>query len=233
MSSMPPAQLVQHLSAELSPMLAVAGFELVDVEFESAGGLVVRILVDLAEISDGPFGRIDLEGVSQATRLIDTHLDAADPIEQAFTLEVSSPGLERPLRTPAHFARFIGTEIAVKTVVGTPGERRIAGTLIEADPDAEGGFAVASRAGEQRIAYSSIDRARTVFRWGEEIGPGETASGQPRKKGALPKGQRPLHPKSAQAEAGALASRSPQIDKQLSTGRLARTTEPENPEVTS
>ncbi len=233
MSSMPPAQLAQHLSAELGPMLAESGFELVDVEFESAGGLVVRILVDLAEIAEGPFGRIDLEGVSQATRLIDAHLDASDPIEQAFTLEVSSPGLERPLRTPAHFARFIGSEIAVKTVPGTPGERRIAGTLMQADPDPEGGFAVADRTGEHRVAYASVDRARTVFRWGEEIGPGETASGQPRKKGALPKGQRPVHPKAKQAEASALASRSPQIDTELSTGRPARTTETENPEVTS
>ncbi len=265
MSSMLPATLAQHLAAELGPMLAQAGFELVDVELDSVGGgSVVRVLVDLAHIAPGPFGRIDLEGVSSATRLIDTHLDAADPIEQAFTLEVSSPGLERPLRTPSHFARFVGSEISVKTVAATPGERRRTGILTSADAHDEGTITLTDRTGDHVIAYASIDRARTVFKWGEQIGTGETASGQPRKKGTLPKGQRPLHPKAAEAqaaaaclgalpdddesaetletahpglltaqpEAGALASRSPQ-HRLATPGHHARPTEHENPEVTS
>jgi ribosome maturation factor RimP len=74
------------------------------------------------------------------------------------TLEVSSPGVERPLRTPEHFRRFVGKEVAVKAKPGTEGERRLAGVLEAAD---EEGVVVAGR----RLAYAEIERARTVFVW--------------------------------------------------------------------
>ena len=88
--------------------------------------------------------------------------ETADPVDGAYTLEVSSPGLERPLRTPAHFLRFVGTDISVKLLAGTPGERRRQGRLEAADPDAGGAITVDG----QSVAYASIDRARTVFVWG-------------------------------------------------------------------
>jgi ribosome maturation factor RimP len=199
--------LASGLFEQLTPILAAEQYELVDVEVENvAGGSVLRILLDRAE--DHPLGRrIDLEGVAAATRFIDAHFEANDPISEAFTLEVSSPGLERPLRTPAHFLRYIGAEVSVKTTPGTPGERRLQGILTAADPDSSGTVTIDAR----MVAYGDIDRARTVFRWGEEeaLAPGRTA---PRKKGALPKGQRPEHPKvksTAQVAASALASQAP------------------------
>ena len=174
----------------LGAPLESANFELVDVEIEAFGTAdgVVRVLVEHLVVKAGE-PRIDLNEVALATKLIDELIEAHDPIEQAFTLEVSSPGLERPLRTPAHFARFRDAEIAVKTVAGTPGERRVQGRLDACDAELSGSIVVAGRT----IAYSEIDRARTVFRWGEESLP--TSSGEPRKKGTLPKGQRPVHPK--------------------------------------
>jgi ribosome maturation factor RimP len=188
------------LFAFLEPLLTAAHYELVDVEFErSSAGSIVRCLLDRSvDHPDGP--RIDLDGVADATRLIDAAFEEHDPVAEAFTLEVSSPGLERPLKTPAHFQRHLSAEVAIKTIAGTPGERRIHGRLTSADAESTGGIVVAGpvdfqtgAAPETQISYASIDRARTVFRWGEEET--LTSSGAPRKKGALPKGQRPAHPK--------------------------------------
>ncbi len=132
----------------VEPSLAAEGFELVDVEHQ---GAVLRITVD------HPQG-IDLDGVTTATRLVSDLLDRTDLLGDRTTLEVSSPGLERTLRTPAHFRRFIGTEVTVKTRPGTEGERRVAGVLDAADDES---VTVAGR----RLAYSDIERARTVFVW--------------------------------------------------------------------
>ena len=129
--------------------LAAEGFELVDVERQ---GAVLRITVDLAD------GGVDLEGVTTATRLISDLLDSTDLIGDRTTLEVSSPGIERSLRTPEHFRRFIGTQVAVKTRPGTEGERRVDGVLESADDEE---VVVAGR----RLAYDDIERARTVFVW--------------------------------------------------------------------
>lgn len=185
-----PGDPIVAISVLLTEPLAQAHLELVDVEVEAIGTpqAVVRVLVEHLDAHPrGP--RIDLDGVAEATRIVDEVLEANDPISSAFTLEVSSPGLERPLRTPAHFVRFVDAEITVKTVPGTAGERRVQGRLESADADSAGSIVVAGR----EVSYASIERARTVFRWGEEAPP--TADGQPRKKGALPKGARPIHPK--------------------------------------
>jgi len=132
----------------VEPSLAAQGFELVDVDRQ---GSVLRVTVDRAE-------GIDLEGVTAATRLVSDLLDDTDLIGDRTTLEVSSPGIERALRTPEHFRRFVGTEVAVKTRPGTDGERRVDGVLESADDE---GVVVAGR----RLAYADIERARTVFVW--------------------------------------------------------------------
>jgi len=131
-----------------SPLTA-AGFELVDVERQ---GSVLRVTVDLL------VGGVDLEGVTTATRLVSDLLDNTDIIGDRTTLEVSSPGIERSLRTPEHFTRFVGTEVAVKTRPGTEGDRRVDGVLEVADA---GGVTVAGR----RLSYDDIERAHTVFIW--------------------------------------------------------------------
>ena len=133
----------------VQPPLTAEGCELIDVERQ---GPVLRITIDLIE------GGVDLEGVTAATRLVSDLLDSTDLIGDRTTLEVSRPGIERTLRTPEHFRRFIGTQVAVKTRPGTEGERRVDGVLESAD---DGGVVVAGR----RLAYDDIERARTVFVW--------------------------------------------------------------------
>jgi ribosome maturation factor RimP len=136
--------------------LAAAGVELVDVELK---GQTLCVFVDR------PDGAIDLDGVTEATQLVSTVLDEHDPVPGHYTLEVSSPGVERPLRTPAHFRRFLGTTVAVRTHPGVEGDRRVEDVLTAADDD---GIVVGGRA----LRYADIERARTVFTWGPAPKPG-------------------------------------------------------------
>ena len=178
--------------ALLEAPLADAHFELVDVDCAGIGtaAAALRVFVELAE--NHPIGgRIDLDGVAAATRIVDEILDAdEDVIPGRYTLEVSSPGLERPVRTPAHFRRAIGSTITVKTVAGTPGERRIEGRLDDASIDSDEGIRIAGRV----IAYTEIDKARLVVSWGPPPKPGKDV-----------KAKRAPHPK-AVAAAAALAA---------------------------
>lgn len=132
----------------VEPLLAAHDVEVVDVE---QLGATLRVTVDRP-------GGIDLDAVSEATLIVSDALDRHDPIPGRYTLEVSSPGLERPLRTPAHFQRFVGTDVAVKTKADIEGDRRVEGTLESADDE---GVVVAGR----RLSYADIDKARTVFVW--------------------------------------------------------------------
>ena len=98
-------------------------------------------------------------------------LDELDPIPGRYTLEVSSPGVERTLRTPAHFVRAIGETVTVKTRPQVPGERRRRGVLVAADDDGLTLDVDGGPDGGIRLSYSDIDKARTVFVWGPEGGP--------------------------------------------------------------
>jgi ribosome maturation factor RimP len=161
----------EQFRALVAPLLEAAGFELYDVE---ETGAVLRVLVDRP-------GGIDLDAVAAATRLVADALDEADALEGPTTLEVSSPGLERPLRTPAHFAAAVGRKISVKTTPGTPGERRFDGILVEADEDS----ITVEGDGEVRVVgLDEVERARTVFEWGGQPRPGGPKASAKRPKGA-------------------------------------------------
>ena len=132
----------------LSPLLEARGLDLVDVELH---GSELTVFVDRS-------GGVDLEALGEATRAVSTALDEIDPLPGRYTLAVSSPGLERRLRTPAHFARAIGETVTVRVQGGTANVRRVSGTLVGPElPD-----------GSLRIAYDEIERARTVFVWGSQ-----------------------------------------------------------------
>ncbi len=148
----------------IESVLSTSGLELVDVQ---VGAGLVRVTVDRP-------GGVDLDALSEVNRDISAALDREDPISGGrYTLEVTSPGVERPLRTPEQFVRFIGSEVSVKTRPGTDGERRVTGRLAHAD----GSGVVITGAGlpddGRRLAYADIERARTTFEWGPTgSGPG-------------------------------------------------------------
>jgi ribosome maturation factor RimP len=154
--------MVQDLFAVLQPVVAAAGLDLVDVEMKSG---VLQVTVDRE-------GGVDLEALTDANRAVSTLLDEVDPIPGRYSLEVSSPGIERPLRTPAHFAKAVGSTVTVKTRPQVPGDRRLRGTLASSDDD---GFALAVEGSDEeprRLAYADVDRVRTVFVWGGQDTPG-------------------------------------------------------------
>lgn len=139
----------------VEPLVSEAGLEVYDVTHE---GGVLRVVVDRP-------GGVGLDDITGLTRQISAALDEADPIGAAYTLEVSSPGLERRLRRPQHFAGAIGTRVKVKTVPGSEGDRRAEGTIAEAGPES---FVIETSTGARRIAYDDVQRAQTVFEWGAE-----------------------------------------------------------------
>ena len=99
------------------------GFELVDVEMKHApGGTLVRLLVD----KEGGIGLEELQSVSEEVSAI---LDAEDPIRSSYTLEVSSPGLDRPLKTEADYRRFVGRLVKLSSYEVVEGRRHWTGRL--------------------------------------------------------------------------------------------------------
>jgi ribosome maturation factor RimP len=149
--------IVERVREIVEPLLARLALTLYDIELS---GSQLRITVTAP-------GGVDLEAISHATRLISVALDEHDPIPSKYTLEVSSPGLERPLRTPEHFADAVGLTVSVKTNARVDGERRIKGELAAADDQ---GIAI----GDQTLRYEDIEKARTVFEWGPAPKPGKT-----------------------------------------------------------
>jgi ribosome maturation factor RimP len=134
----------------VEPALAARGLYVFDVEYSGA-----RLLVSVDRD-----GGIDLEALTEANHIVSDLLDEHDPIpDDRFLLEVSSPGLERPLRTPEHFTHALGQTVNVKVKPDVDGERRHEGLLEAAD---ETGVTVGGR----RFSYDDIERARTVFVWG-------------------------------------------------------------------
>ena len=152
--------------------LATSGLELVDVEHT---GKLLRVTVDRP-------GGVDLDTISDASRLVSEALDRTDVVPGRYVLEVSSPGVERPLRTPEHFRRFVGTTVAVRTRPTADGDRRVQGELEVADDE---GVVVAGR----RLAYDDIERARTVFVWEPAAKPGKAGKSGKGGKGSGGKGK--------------------------------------------
>jgi ribosome maturation factor RimP len=145
----------------LASTVAHSGLELVDLEVRPG---LVRVVVD------GP-GGAGLDAIADATGAVSAVLDSHDPLPgHRYTLEVSSPGVERRLRTPAHFCRAVGENVSVRTVSGAAGAGRISGRLVAADEEGfvleVGGDAAGHGPSQVRLAYGDVERARTVFEWG-------------------------------------------------------------------
>ena len=149
----------EHLRALIEPALAAQGLELFDLQ---VGGGILRVLIDRE-------GGVDLATVTSATHELNRVLDESDPFPGRYTLEVSSPGIERPLRTPEHFQRAVGEIVKVRTHPEAEGERRVQGELVEAGPDAVL-IDVAGEDAPRRLTYGEIERARTVFDWERATG---------------------------------------------------------------
>jgi len=152
--------VAERVADAVAPVLSDLGLLLHDVEHS---GTSIRVVIDRD-------GGLDVDSLTTATKALSRLMDELDPLDGAYTLEVSSPGLERPLRTPAHFTRAVGSEVSVKTVPGSEGERRLVGTIAAADE--EGITLDVNDGGSRRLTYPEIEKARTTFAWGPAPKPG-------------------------------------------------------------
>jgi ribosome maturation factor RimP len=137
----------------------------------------MRVTLDTPPGSDAS---VDLDQLALATRLISRELDHEDPVPGKYTLEVTSPGVERSLRIPAHFQREIGKTVTVRLANVEAEQRRFEGVLVAAD-DTTATIRVAEgdEITDRVVELASIDRARTVFEWGPQPKPG--GKGAPKK----------------------------------------------------
>ncbi|HJO20495.1 MAG TPA: ribosome maturation factor RimP, partial [Acidimicrobiales bacterium] len=145
--------MTDRVGSLVAPLCDRVGVELLDIDYD---GGVVRVTVD------HPDG-VGMDAIAALTREVSRALDHEDPVKGRYTLEVSSPGLERTLRRPGHFVRAIGSTVTVKTLPGTDGDRRVQGILESAD---EGGITLRTAEDVVRVLrHDEIQKARTVFEW--------------------------------------------------------------------
>jgi ribosome maturation factor RimP len=153
--------VAERARSVLGPVLARDGYELVEVEWVRGGGrFTLRVFIDRP-------GGVNVDDCQLVSRTIEPILDVEDFIEPAYDLEVSSPGLDRPLRTPEHFARWAGQRVHVKaygpvagTTEGSPPRKNWTGTL---RGFAEGAVLVDVDGALHRIPHEQIAKANLEY----------------------------------------------------------------------
>jgi len=155
--------VVDKVRELIEPWLAAEQLELDDIEFNGSGaGRTLRVVVD----SDGP---LDLDRIADVSGGLGRLLDAETELDDPYQLEVTSPGLERALKTPRHFEKSIGREVSVK-VRRDDGTLAAKGVLRSAS---DSGAVVETADGEVAFAYGDVVKARTVFTWQAAPKPGK------------------------------------------------------------
>ncbi|AGB40674.1 hypothetical protein Halha_0701 [Halobacteroides halobius DSM 5150] len=121
---------VKDIVTELvKPIVANKGLELVDVEYQKEGeNWILRIYIDK---EDG----VTLENCQDVSRELSTQLDVEDPIDHSYMLEVSSPGIDRPLKKDKDFTRFTGELVEVSTYAPVNGKKELTGELLGLEED--------------------------------------------------------------------------------------------------
>jgi ribosome maturation factor RimP len=150
---------LEAVRTAVEPAIGALGCGLYDVEIAGAGkARTLRITIT------GEAG-VDLDTITEVTRAVSPIVDDTDALNGPFLLEVSSPGIERTLRTPAHYGGAVGEQVSVKFHTAA-GPRRVRGTLVEADDERV--IVETESSAREVIAYADITQARTVFEWGPE-----------------------------------------------------------------
>lgn len=149
----------ERLQDLLEPVLESLGYELVLLEYvPSPKNALLRLYIDVA-------AGITLEDCERVSKEVAATLDVEDPIRSAYRLEVSSPGLDRPLAKPAHFQRFTGEVARVQLLAPLNGRRRFVGKIQGADAVA---VKLETEEGLVELPLSEIERARLVPDYDQE-----------------------------------------------------------------
>jgi ribosome maturation factor RimP len=173
---------IESIRTFVAPLVASLGLDLYDVELTGAGhARSVRIVVDQAvgsgTVGSGTVGSgtggVDLDTIADATRLLAPALSAAAMLRDSDVLEVSSPGLERPLRRPEHYRSALGVLVSAKYLRdGETVRERATVTAVDDDGIELTPEGVEPGTAAVRLAYNEIVACRTVFEWGPAPRPG-------------------------------------------------------------
>ncbi len=158
------ADIAEQIWGLVGPYVAAEGVELDDVEV-LGGGKLLRIVVD----SDETLG---LDRITDLSRGISRLIENDDPFPGAYTLEVTSPGLERKLRRPEHFQKALNSDVHIKTFQKIEDDKHHRGALVAADAD---GIVIDVDGTDRRIEMTNVSSARTVFVWEKGKKPGKKA----------------------------------------------------------
>ncbi len=143
--------LRERLTALIEPLLGRMGYELVELEYAAGRAhAVLRLFIDRE-------AGVTLDDCAQVSREVSGLLDVEDPIPSAYTLEVSSPGFDRVLRTQAHFGRFVGSRVFIELKEARAGRRRYTGKLLTVD---DTGIALEVDREQVTVAFADIGKAR-------------------------------------------------------------------------
>jgi ribosome maturation factor RimP len=148
-----------------APLAQTQGLEIIDIELRpegSRGGRVLRLYLDK---DGGP----NMEELSQVSRELGALLDEHDIVEGAYTLEVSSPGINRPLKSPEHFKRFIGKRVRVRTRELIQGRRSFLGPLLDVSTDR---ITVNQDGTRFEIPFAIIEKSNYEHDWSAEYAAG-------------------------------------------------------------
>jgi len=148
-------QLSDRISAMIEPALTAMGYDIVRVQL--GGGRRSATLQIMCDREDGR--PVTLDDCAEISRLASAVLDVEDPIAGEYTLEVSSPGLDRPLTRPKDFERFAGAEARVELSLPVDGQRRFKGVLRGLDDEA---VILETGDGRRRLALADIEKAKLV-----------------------------------------------------------------------
>lgn len=155
------ASLHDRLVELLEPLVESLGYELVLLEFNAhKGSALVRLFIDAV-------GGVSLGDCEKVSREVEGRLDVEDPIAQNYRLEVSSPGLDRPLVKPDHFERFAGQVARVQLTAPQAGRRKFEGVLRGLRNDAV--VLETTDAGTIEVQLGNIERARLVPDYEKEL----------------------------------------------------------------
>ena len=148
-----------------APLAETQGLEIIDIELRREGSRSGRVLRLYLDKDGGP----NMDDLSQVSRELSALLDVHDVVEGVYTLEVSSPGINRPLKLPEHFKRFLGKTVRVRTRELVQGRRSFLGSLLDVSADK---IAVNQDGTRFEIPFAVIEKSNYEHDWSAEYAAG-------------------------------------------------------------
>jgi len=148
-----------------TPLAETEGMEILDIELRREGTRAGRVLRLYLDKPGGP----NMDDLSRMSRELSMLLDTHDVVEGAYTLEVSSPGINRPLKRPEHFAQYVGKKVRVRTRESIEGRKSFLGPLLEVSGDR---ITLSQDGARREIPFALIEKSNYEHDWSAEYAAG-------------------------------------------------------------